>query len=96
MPALPCGTVYARCTRSGSLDSAIRNVAFNDFVCLRTLAPSLRRVAFNGQTAARHARLFVDAGYETCILPSSSPAYTLAFDRKLTGWRTALALPEIP
>lgn len=83
--------VYARCERDGSLDSDIRNPEINDFSMLRKLAPCLRRVCFNGKTAARFVRMMSELGYETRVLPSTSPAYTLAFDRKLAAWREALA-----
>lgn len=82
--------VYASCERTGSLDSAIRGAALNDFSRLRKLAPALRRVCFNGQTAGRHARIFSGLGYATLVLPSTSPAYTLAFEKKLAAWREAL------
>jgi TDG/mug DNA glycosylase family protein len=50
----------------------------------------LQRVCFNGQTAGRLAARFQGLGYETRILPSSSPAHTLAFTSKLERWRAAL------
>ena len=82
--------VYARCERDGSLDSAIRHPETNDFSRLRQLAPQLRRVCFNGQTAARFLRMMSELGYDTRILPSTSPAYTLAFEKKLAALRAAL------
>lgn len=82
--------VYASCERAGSLDSAIRGAQANDFGRLRKLAPKLRRICFNGQTAARFARHFEELGYATVVLPSSSPAYTLSFEKKLAAWRAAL------
>jgi len=84
--------VYACCERSGSLDSAIRNARANDFRKLRKLAPALERVCFNGQTAARLVRELEQLGYATRVLPSTSPAYTLAFEDKLAAWRAALAI----
>ena len=85
--------VFAACERSGSLDSAIRNGVANDFSGLRKLAPQLRRVCFNGQTAGRFAEKLASLDYETCVLPSTSPAYTLSFDKKLARWREGMALP---
>ncbi len=82
--------VYHRCERDGSLDSAIRRAEPNDFARLRRLAPHLQRVCFNGQTAARFARVIEALGYPTRVLPSTSPAYTLSFERKLEAWRSAL------
>ncbi|WP_413194803.1 DNA-deoxyinosine glycosylase [Pararobbsia alpina] len=85
--------VLAACERTGSLDAAIRNASPNDFVSLRRHAPALRRVCFNGKTAGRFERVMREAGYETLVLPSSSPAHaTLSFDQKLELWR-AIASP---
>jgi TDG/mug DNA glycosylase family protein len=41
----------------------------------------LQRICFNGQTAGKFAGWFQKAGYQTIVLPSTSPAYTLAFER---------------
>lgn len=81
--------VYRVCRRQGALDSAIEAAEVNDFSCLPQRAPRLRRICFNGQTAGRLAARFAQEGYETAILPSSSPAYTLPFASKLAGWRAA-------
>jgi hypoxanthine-DNA glycosylase len=83
--------VYACCRRQGALDAAIREAESNDFGRLKKQAPRLRRVVFNGQTAGSVASRFSAAGYATSVLPSTSPAYTLAFERKLALWRAALA-----
>lgn len=82
--------VYDRCRREGSLDAAIRDASANDFSRLKTLAPHLGLVCFNGQTAGRFAPRFAALGYRTAILPSTSPAYTLAIEHKLAAWRAAL------
>ena len=59
----------------------------NDFRKVTRVAKALRRVCFNGKTAGRFAPVFAEAGYETLVLPSSSPAYTLKFEAKLKEWR---------
>lgn len=82
--------VYATCEREGSLDSDIRLGVANDFASLKTLAPKLERVCFNGQTAGKFQRIFSDMGYTVLVLPSTSPAYTLGFERKLAAWQAAL------
>lgn len=83
--------VYAECERAGSLDSAIRNGRPNDFVALRKSAPALRRVCFNGQTPGRFAAALAALGYETRIMPSTSPANAAwNFERKLAAWREGL------
>ena len=81
--------VYRSCTREGALDSAIEAAEPNDFSLLKTNAPQLRRVCFNGKTSGKFERWFLAQGYDTLVLPSSSPAYTLAFERKLALWRAA-------
>lgn len=81
--------VYRRCQRQGALDAAIQSPMVNDFALLQHAAPQLRRVCFNGQTAGRLAGWFQQHGYQTLVLPSTSPAYTLAFESKLTLWRAA-------
>ncbi|SDH37373.1 DNA-deoxyinosine glycosylase [Propionivibrio dicarboxylicus] len=83
--------VYRGCQREGALDSAIEAAEANDFSRLAVEAPRLRRVCFNGKTAAKFERHFAALGYETRVLPSTSPAYTLAFERKLDAWRAALS-----
>lgn len=89
--------VYAACERAGSLDSAIRNGKPNDFTRLRKSALTGRhlidRVCFNGQAAGRFAPQLQALGFETLILPSTSPANaSWSFERKLAAWRAALKL----
>lgn len=80
--------VIGSCARTGSLDSAIRNAQANDFTELKLTAPHLRRVCFNGKTAARFEAAFRTKGYEAITLPSSSPANAqLSFETKLSTWR---------
>lgn len=81
--------VYRSCVREGALDSAIRLAEANDFSKLELQAPRLRRVLFNGKTSARFEGMFRERGYDTRVLPSTSPAYTLAFEEKADRWRTA-------
>lgn len=79
--------IYQHCRREGALDSAIQAAETNDFSMLGMYAPKLRRVCFNGKTSARLERVFNSLGYATAVLPSSSPAYTLSFERKLEMWK---------
>jgi hypoxanthine-DNA glycosylase len=79
--------VLGTCERAGSLDSAIRRPAANDFDRLRSLCPALETVAFNGQAAAGFARGFAGQGYHTLVLPSSSAAHAAqSFAQKLAVW----------
>lgn len=75
------------CERAGSLDAAIRNVERAEIAQVRRVARALTAVCFNGKTAARARAAWQNAGYETLILPSTSPAYTLPAGDKLTAWR---------
>ena len=79
--------IIDRCVRPGSLDSSIREARHTDFQRVTGVAKNLHLVCFNGKTAGRRADEFAALGYETMVLPSSSPAYTLSFDEKLKQWR---------
>lgn len=85
--------VLQSCERQGSLDSAIRQPALNDFAGLFRCCPDIRRILFNGGTAERlflrWGRPFMK-GRDCQRLPSTSPAYTLSYERKLAQWRQAL------
>ena len=79
--------VLGECERVGSLDSAIRKPAANDFERLRELCPRLATVGFNGQASGKFAPQFAGAGYRTVVLPSSSPAHmAMSFEQKLDVW----------
>lgn len=80
--------VIANCERSGSLDSAIRNPQHNDFTALKRRVPQLGRICFNGKTSGKFAPDFNQAGFQTLVLPSSSPANAqFSFSEKLAAWR---------
>ena len=83
--------VVGEASRSGSLDSALRDVRVNPLAAYVARQPQLRGVGFNGQTAAKLGRRAL-AGIEVALidLPSSSPAHTLAFADKAARW-SALA-----
>jgi hypoxanthine-DNA glycosylase len=84
--------VLGACEREGSLDSAIRRPAANDFNRLRHVCPELRTVGFNGQASGKFAPLFAEQGYRTVVLPSSSPAHmAMSFASKLERWRLLLS-----
>jgi hypoxanthine-DNA glycosylase len=78
----------AAATRKGSLDADIRLHAASDLPALAGTLPELRAVAFNGGTSARIGRAQL-AGVEAIDLvdlPSSSPAHTMAFEKKRDAW----------
>jgi TDG/mug DNA glycosylase family protein len=80
--------VVRSAARKGSLDVHIREHEPNALEALVAELPALRAVAFNGGTALRLGRELLAATppVEIVALPSSSPAHTLAFDRKLKAW----------
>ena len=80
--------VVADAVRPGSLDGAIRDHRPNDLAALVATLPALRAIGFNGGTAARIGRKMIGAAAELELvdLPSSSPAYTLAFSEKRLSW----------
>lgn len=84
--------VIAACERKGSLDASIRHAQSADFSVLQNGFPQLWRIAFNGKTSGRYAPQFAEAGFDTLVLPSSSPANAqLSFEQKLVQWRALLA-----
>jgi hypoxanthine-DNA glycosylase len=81
--------VVAQAQRQGSLDSNIRQRDDNDLPALLARYPAIGSLAFNGGTAARLGQKVLGeraSHYRIIELPSSSPAYTLAYADKLARW----------
>jgi TDG/mug DNA glycosylase family protein len=78
--------VITGCEREGSLDGDIRNAVFAQFEWLVQHAQTLEAVALNGQKAGMARQRIEALGYRVLLLPSSSPAYTLPYERKLEAW----------
>ena len=80
--------VIESAARHGSLDGAIRDHAPNDLTALVARLPDLRAIGFNGGTSARLGRKAIGEpeGIALLPLPSSSPAFTLGFERKSDIW----------
>ena len=80
--------VVADAVRPGSLDGAIRDHRPNDLPSLVATLPALRAIGFNGGTASRIGRRLIgeSGGIALVDLPSSSPAYTLAYAEKQRSW----------
>ncbi|WP_426189481.1 DNA-deoxyinosine glycosylase [Massilia sp. DWR3-1-1] len=81
--------VVAQAQRQGSLDSNIRQRDDNDLPALLARYPAIGSLAFNGGTAARLGQKVLGeraSHYRLIELPSSSPAYTLAYADKLARW----------
>jgi hypoxanthine-DNA glycosylase len=90
--------VLESCEREGSSDSGIRNPVPNDFAALYNKFPSIKHVCFNGKPAGNFYRRLVEKsirdlpGRDYYYLASTSPAYTLPYDKKLKEWRLLLEL----
>ena len=85
------------CEREGSLDSAIRDAVPNAYALVRERCPGIRRVLLNGKTAANLFTRYRDGAFanaEILVMPSTSPAYTLSYEKKLAVWREALRFTE--
>jgi hypoxanthine-DNA glycosylase len=79
--------VLAACEREGSLDAAIRHASPNDFASFRRYAPRLRKLCFNGKASGRFELIIRAAGFDTLVMPSSSPANAgVSFEEKLGVW----------
>ena len=66
---------------------AIRNAMHAEVSRVQRACPGVVAVAFNGNTAARAAPRWREAGYATVALPSTSPAYTRPLAEKIEAWR---------
>jgi len=79
------------CEREGSLDSNMKDIQYNDFALLYGACPHIHTVLCNGGTA--HS-LFMKSGYagerQVYRMPSTSPAYTMAYAKKLAIWKETL------
>lgn len=85
--------VAGSCVRPGSLDSSIRAVIPNDFEGLFRHCPKIEKILFNGATAQKLYEKHVKTMPEGCIcakMPSTSPAFTLRFECKLSAWREGM------
>ena len=84
--------VVAEAKRQGSLDSAIREAHIRDIAALLRLHPSVTQVWFNGAQAAKWGQKSLQAAQMSIVsvvLPSSSPAHTMAYDLKKQQWQQA-------
>ena len=84
--------VVAEAKRQGSLDSAIREAEIRDIAALQRLHPSVVQVWFNGGQAAKWGIKNLQAAQLdiiSVVLPSSSPAHTMAYELKKQQWQQA-------
>lgn len=82
--------VLKSCEREGSLDSNIKNEDANDFQNFFKKYPNIKHVFFNGTKAQQSFKRYI--GFDTfpqleyTLLPSTSPAHTIKFQKKLEDW----------
>lgn len=73
--------------RPGSLDSAIRDAVINDIPGLLAKCPGIGRVLLNGTAAlSLYRRLAPAPQIPWALLPSTSPANTMAYEKKRAAW----------
>jgi len=93
--------VLKACEREGSSDSEIRDPMPNDFAWLFSSYPNIANVCFNGGPAERLYKRYVEkrgvnaADKTFYSLPSTSPAYTIGFERKFEQWKLLLTLLDL-
>lgn len=85
--------VARSCVRKGSLDADMRQIELNDFEWFFERYPGIEKVLLNGGTAWKlyhrlpESMIFARPCF---LMPSTSPAYTLPYARKLEAWRAAI------
>ena len=84
-------TLYS-CEREGSLDGDILHPEPNDILALLAACPQIQKICFNGAASEQlfYRHIGRIEGVEMIRLPSMSPAYTLAYSKKLAAWKAAI------
>ena len=85
--------VLANCEREGSLDSNIKNQIENDIPGLLRKYPKIKTIIFNGQQSQKFflKKFGAIEGIQFYVLPSTSPANTMKFEKKLEAWSAILS-----
>jgi len=80
------------CIRPGSADSDISNEVPNKINELLAAHPSIHTILYNGKTAEKlfYRHLKKIEGINMFAMPSTSPAYTMSFEKKLEVWKSQL------
>jgi len=83
---------FESCEREGSLDSNIKNGVLNDFEKLFKTYPNIKLVLFNGGTSysSLKKQIHVLGNIPYMVMPSTSPAHTMAYQTKLNAWQKPL------
>lgn len=85
--------VVQNCERKGSLDIAIKNQEINDFNSFFNEYPQITTLVFNGKTAYQffYKKYGQIKGITYYVMPSTSPANTIPFEKKLNEWSLILS-----
>ncbi len=80
--------VLENCERKGSLDIHIKNQKENDFISLFKKYPQVKKIIFNGKESHKYffKKFGQIKGITYYVMPSTSPANTMSFDKKLEIW----------
>jgi TDG/mug DNA glycosylase family protein len=81
---------YHSCIRPGSMDGDITEQELNDFANLKSIAPNIRLICFNGREAAEAKESLTRLEYQTLLLPSSSGANRKDQVGRLSRWEEAI------
>jgi hypothetical protein len=73
------------------MDGNITEQLRNDFSVLKSLAPNIRLICFNGKGAAEAEESLHEFGFNTLLLPSSSAANRRNQEGRLAYWKSAIA-----
>lgn len=80
--------VLKNCERKGSLDIHIKNQKENDFESLLNNYPTITKIIFNGKESHKYffKKFGQIKGITYYVMPSTSPANTMSFEKKLEIW----------
>lgn len=81
--------VLESCEREGSLDIHIKNHIENNIPALLATHPSIHTIVFNGKESHKFfVRKFgKEIPLRHFVMPSTSPANTVGFEKKLSAWK---------
>ncbi len=85
--------VLQNCERKGSLDIHIKNQKENDFEMLFKKYPEINTIIFNGKKSYSffYKKFGQIDGINYHIMPSTSPANTITFEKKLQIWSSCFS-----
>jgi len=80
--------VLHNCERISSLDTDIKMEEPNDLRTFLSAHPGISKIFFNGKGAARYfSKYYSDISLPNQVLPSTSPAHAVNWEKKLEIWQ---------